>query len=53
MANLTELTVHELQEKLASGELTVSEITKAYIDRINQKEGQVEAKEEGFLAITA
>ena len=30
MANLTELTVHELQEKLASGELTVSEITKAY-----------------------
>ena len=43
MANLTELTVHELQEKLASGELTVSEITKAYIDRINQKEGQVEA----------
>ncbi len=43
MANLTELTVHELQEKIASGELTVSEITKAYIDRINQKEGQVEA----------
>ena len=26
---ITELTVHELQDKLASGELTVTQITKA------------------------
>ena len=40
---ITELTVHELQDKLASGELTVTQITKAYTDRIQEKEGQVEA----------
>ena len=28
--NITELTVHELQEKLRNKELTVKEITKAY-----------------------
>jgi len=43
MANLTDLTVHELQDKLASGEITISQITKAYTDRIREKEGQVEA----------
>ncbi len=36
--NITELTVHELLEKLKNKELTVTEITKAYIDRINEKE---------------
>ena len=41
--NITELTVHELVEKLKNKELTVTEITKAYIDRINEKEPQVEA----------
>lgn len=41
--NITELTVHELQEKLASKELTVSEIIKAYSDRINEKEKDVDA----------
>ena len=41
--NITELTVHELQEKLASKELTVTEITKAYADRIAEKEPDVQA----------
>ncbi len=41
--NITELTVHELQEKLRNKELTVKEITKAYIDRINEKEKDVQA----------
>lgn len=40
---ITELTVHELQEKLKNKELTVSEITKAYVDRINEKEKDVNA----------
>ena len=33
--DITELTVHELQEKLKNKELTVTEITKAYADRCN------------------
>lgn len=41
--DITELTVHELQEKLAKKELTVTEITKAYVDRINEKEKDVQA----------
>lgn len=41
--NITELTVHELQEKLKNKELTVKEITKAYVDRINEKEKDVQA----------
>ena len=41
--NITELTVHELKEKLDKKELTVSEITKAYVDRINEKEKDVNA----------
>lgn len=36
--NITELTVHELKEKLKRNELTSEEITRAYIDRINEKE---------------
>ena len=40
---ITELTVHELQEKLKDKELTVSEITKSYVDRINEKEKDVNA----------
>ena len=40
--DITELTVHELQEKLKNKELTVTEITKAYIDRINNKEFSVQ-----------
>jgi aspartyl-tRNA(Asn)/glutamyl-tRNA(Gln) amidotransferase subunit A len=40
---ITELTVHELQEKLKNKELTVTEITKAYVDKINENEEKVEA----------
>ena len=40
---ITELTVHELKDKLANKELSISEITKAYTDRIKEKEGQVGA----------
>ena len=39
--NITELTVHELLEKLKNKELTCTEITKAYVDRINEKEKQL------------
>ena len=41
--NIIDLTVHELQEKLKSRELTITDITKAYIDRINEKEKDVQA----------
>ena len=41
--NITELTVHELQEKIKSKELTITDITKAYVDRINEKEKDVQA----------
>ncbi len=40
---ITQLTVHELQEKIKSKELTISQITKAYVDRINEKEKDVNA----------
>ena len=48
MDNITNLTVHELVEKLKSNELTSEEITKAYIDRINDKEKDVGA----FVTLT-
>ena len=41
--NIIELTVHELKEKLDKKELTITQITKAYIDRINEKENSVQA----------
>lgn len=41
--NITELTVHELKEKLEKKELTSYEITKAYTDRISEKEKDVQA----------
>ena len=41
--DITGLTVHELMEKLEKNELTSEEITKAYIDRINEKEKDVKA----------
>ena len=41
--NITELTVWELQEKLKNKELTITDITKAYVDRINEKEKDVQA----------
>ena len=41
--DITELTVHELQEKIKSKKLTITEITKAYVDRMNEKEKDVQA----------
>ena len=41
--DITRLTVHELMEKLEKNELTSEEITKAYVDRINDKEKDVKA----------
>ena len=46
---ITELTVHELQEKLQKKEITLPEITKAYAKRIEEKEKEVQA----FLTILA
>ena len=40
---LYELTVHELLDKLDKKEITVEDITKSYIGRINDKEKDVEA----------
>lgn len=40
---LTDLTVHELMEKVKNKEITIEEITKAYADRINEKEPEVDA----------
>ncbi|MBQ3145476.1 MAG: Asp-tRNA(Asn)/Glu-tRNA(Gln) amidotransferase subunit GatA [Clostridia bacterium] len=45
---LYELTVHELLEKLDNKEITLEEITKSYIDRINDKEKDVQA----FVTLT-
>ena len=41
--DITNLTVHELQEKLEKKELTSEEIVQAYVDRINDKEKDVKA----------
>ena len=41
--DITELTVHELKEKLEKKELTSYEITKAYIEKIEEKEKDVQA----------
>lgn len=41
--NITDLTVHELKEKLKNKELTITEINKAYVDRIIEKEPEVKA----------
>ena len=40
---LTDLTVHELMEKVKNKETTIEEITKAYAARINEKESDVAA----------
>ncbi|MCI8352467.1 MAG: Asp-tRNA(Asn)/Glu-tRNA(Gln) amidotransferase subunit GatA [Clostridia bacterium] len=45
---ITELTVHELASKLKAKEITREEIVKAYIDRIEEKEKDVQA----FITIT-
>ena len=38
--DITELTVHELIEKLEKKELTSTEITQSYVDRIKEKRNQ-------------
>ena len=43
MREITNLTVHELQQKLKSKELTITEILESYCNRINEKEPKVEA----------
>ena len=45
---ITELTVHELMDKLSKNEITSEEITKAYIDRINDKEQDIKS----FISLT-
>lgn len=40
---VTELTVHELQEKIKNKELTITQITNSYIERIKEKEKDVQA----------
>ena len=40
---LYEYTVHELMDKLEKKEITITVLTKAYVDRINEKEKDVEA----------
>ena len=46
---IVELTVHELLEKINNKELTITQIVQAYINRINEKEEQVDA----FITIQA
>jgi len=41
--NITELAVHELQKRIKNKELTITEINEAYIDRIKEKEPEVQA----------
>ena len=41
--NITDLTVHELQEKLSNKEITSEEIVKAYIENIEEKDAEVQA----------
>jgi len=41
--NITELTVCELLEKLDKKEITITDITKAYVERIKEKEKDVES----------
>ena len=48
MGDITRLTVHELKDMLDKKEITSEEITKAYIDRINEKEKDVQA----FVTLT-
>ena len=41
--NITDLTVHELKEKLKNKEITITQINQAYVDRIIEKESEVKA----------
>ena len=35
--NITELTVHELQERIKNKELTITEINEAYVKQLKEK----------------
>ena len=48
MDDITKLTVHELIEKKQNGELNSEQIVKAYADKINEKEKDINA----FITIT-
>ena len=41
--NITELTVHELQERIKNKELTITEINEAYVNQLKEKEPEVQA----------
>ena len=41
--DITKLTVHELQDKMASKELTATEIAEAYAKKIAEKEPEIDA----------
>lgn len=41
--NICELTVHEIKDKLNNKELSLEEVNKAFIDRIEQREDEVKA----------
>ena len=41
--NLYDLTVHELVDKLKNKEITLEDVNKSYIERINEKENDVKA----------
>jgi len=41
--NIYDLTIHELKEKLDSGELSASEIKEAFFDRINDVESDIKS----------
>ena len=41
--NITDLTVHELKDKLKNRELTITQINEAYVNRIVEKEADVKA----------
>lgn len=43
MMDLTTLTVHELQDKLEKNEITSVEITQSYIDKIQEREKDIQA----------
>jgi len=47
--DITNLTVHELQDKLANKEVTITQIIEAYNNRINEKEKDIQA----FITVTA
>ena len=46
--NIYDLTIHELKEKIAEGELTPAEIKKVFADRIND----VEDKVKSYITVT-